>query len=417
MGEIEHTPLTVAQAQLNLAAKKLGLDAGIHKMLSQPKRSIMVSIDIRLDNGAIGVFNGVRVQHWDVRGPFKGGIRYYPDITLDEVTALSMLMTWKCAIADIPYGGAKGGVCVDSKKLSKRELERLTRRYVSLIVEYLGPHRDVPAPDMYTDAQTMAWIMDTYSQLKGYSVPECVTGKPVEVGGSEGRTEATGRGVIHCVKQASENMDLRLGKASVAIQGFGNVGYHAAQAASEIGCKVIAVSDSKGGILCENGLNPAEVLAHKEKTGTVQGFKGCRDISNEELLETRCEVLIPAALENQITCKNADRIHARLVAEAANGPTTPEADKALHEKGIVLIPDILCNCGGVTVSYFEWVQNLTREHWTLEEVNWKLEKKITRAFNDVYKLSNKEESDMRTAALMLGVGRVANAIKTLGLWP
>jgi glutamate dehydrogenase (NAD(P)+) len=417
MGEIEHTPLTAAQAQLKLAAKKLDLDAGIHKMLSQPKRSIMVSIDIRLDNGAIGVFNGVRVQHWDVRGPFKGGIRYYPGITLDEVTALSMLMTWKCAVADIPYGGAKGGVCVDSKKLSKRELERLTRRYVSLIFEYLGPHRDVPAPDMYTNAQTMAWIMDTYSQLKGYSVPECVTGKPVEVGGSEGRTEATGRGVIHCVKQAAENMNLRRGKASVAIQGFGNVGYHAAQAASEIGCKVIAVSDSNGGILCENGLNPAKVLAHKEKTGAVQGFKGCRDISNEELLETQCDVLIPAALGKQITCKNVDRIHARLVAEAANGPTTPEADKALYEKGIVLIPDILCNCGGVTVSYFEWVQNLTREHWTLEEVNGKLEKKITRAFNDVYELSNKEKSDMRTAALMLGVGRVANAIKILGLWP
>jgi glutamate dehydrogenase (NAD(P)+) len=417
MGEIEHTPLTTAQAQLKLAAKKLDLDAGIHKMLSQPKRSIMVSIDIRLDNGAIGVFNGVRVQHWDVRGPFKGGIRYYPGITLDEVTALSMLMTWKCAVADIPYGGAKGGVCVDSKKLSKRELERLTRRYVSLIFEYLGPHRDVPAPDMYTNAQTMAWIMDTYSQLKGYSVPECVTGKPVEVGGSEGRTEATGRGVIHCVKQAAENMNLRRGKASVAIQGFGNVGYHAAQAASEIGCKVIAVSDSNGGILCENGLNPAKVLAHKEKTGAVQGFKGCRDISNEELLETQCDVLIPAALGKQITCKNVDRIHARLVAEAANGPTTPEADKALYEKGIVLIPDILCNCGGVTVSYFEWVQNLTREHWTLEEVNGKLEKKITRAFNDVYELSSKEKSDMRTAALMLGVGRVANAIKTLGLWP
>ena len=417
MGATEHTPLTVTQAQLKLAAKRLNLDAGIHKMLSQPKRSMIVSIDIRLDNGAIGVFNGVRVQHWDVRGPFKGGIRYYPDITLDEVTALSMLMTWKCAIADLPFGGAKGGICVDSKKLSKRELERLTRRYVSLIFEYLGPQRDVPAPDMYTDAQTMAWIMDTYSQLKGYSVPECVTGKPVEVGGSEGRREATGKGVIHCVKQAADNMHLRLGNASVAIQGFGNVGFQAAHEANEIGCKVIAVSDSKGGILCENGLNPAEVLAHKEKTGSVQGFKDCRDISNEELLETRCDVLVPAALENQINCKNADRIHARLVAEAANGPTTPEADKALYEKGILLIPDILCNCGGVTVSYFEWVQNLTREHWTLEEVNEKLENRITRAFNEVYKLSSKEKSDMRTAALMLGVGRVANAIKTLGLWP
>ena len=413
----EHTALTVAQAQLKLAAKKLGLDSGIHKMLSQPKRSISVSIDIRLDNGAIGVYNGVRVQHWDVRGPFKGGIRYYPNITLDEVTALSMLMTWKCAVADIPYGGAKGGVCVDSKKLSKHELERLTRRYVSLIVEYLGPQRDIPAPDMYTDAQTMAWIMDTYSQLKGYMVPECVTGKPIEIGGSEGRTEATGKGVIHCVKEAAENMNLKLKGATVAIQGFGNVGYHAAAAAAEIGCKVIAVSDSSGAICNPHGLNPAAVLAHKEQTGSVQNFKGCINITNEELLETQCEILIPAAMENQITCKNADKIKAKLVAEAANGPTTPEADRALYEKGISLIPDILANCGGVTVSYFEWVQNLTREHWTLAEVNGKLETKMTKAFDDVHALSQKEKSDMRTAALMLGVGRVANAIKIMRLWP
>jgi len=413
----EHTALSVALAQLKLAAQKLELNSGIHKMLSQPKRSIAVSIDIRLDNGAIGVFNGVRVQHWDVRGPFKGGIRYYPNITQDEVTALSMLMTWKCAIADIPYGGAKGGICVDSKKLSKHELERLTRRYVSLIVEYLGPHRDIPAPDMYTDAQTMAWIMDTYSQLKGYMVPECVTGKPVEVGGSEGRTEATGRGVVHCVKEAAQNMNLKLKGATVAIQGFGNVGYHAAVAANEVGSKVVAVSDSTGAIYNPNGLNPAAVLEHKEKTGSVQNFKGCINITNEDLLETECDVLIPAAMENQITCKNADKIRAKLVAEAANGPTTPEADKCLNEKGIVLIPDILANCGGVTVSYFEWVQNLTREHWTLQEVNRKLETKMTRAFDDVFALSQKEKSDLRTAALMLGVGRVANAIKVLGLWP
>jgi glutamate dehydrogenase (NAD(P)+) len=413
----EHSALLTALAQLKLAAQKLELNSGIHKMLSQPKRSIAVSIDIRLDNGAIGVFNGVRVQHWDVRGPFKGGIRYFPGLTDDEVTALAMLMTWKCAIADIPYGGAKGGICVDSKKLSKHELERLTRRYVSLIVEYLGPHRDIPAPDMYTDAQTMAWIMDTYSQLKGYMVPECVTGKPIEIGGSEGRTEATGRGVIHCVKEAAEKMKLKLGGATVAIQGFGNVGYHAAVAAVEIGCKVVAVSDSKGGIYCPDGLNPAAVLAHKETSSSVQGFQGCKDISNEELLETQCDVLIPAAMENQINCDNVDKIHACLVAEAANGPTSPAADKALNEKGILLIPDILANCGGVTVSYFEWVQNLTREHWTLAEVNGKLETKMTKAFDDVYALSKKEESDMRTAALMLGVGRVANAIKVLGLWP
>ncbi|MGD0202382.1 MAG: Glu/Leu/Phe/Val dehydrogenase [Candidatus Bathyarchaeia archaeon] len=413
----EHTPLTVALSQLKLACKKLQLDSGMHKMLSLPKRSISVSIDIRMDNGTVGVFNGIRVQHWDARGPFKGGIRYYPNITLDEVTALAMLMTWKCAIADIPFGGAKGGVCVDTKKMSKHELERLTRRYVSLIFEYLGPHRDIPAPDMYTDAQTMAWIMDTYSQMKGYSIPESVTGKPVEIGGSWGRTEATGRGVIHCVKQAAENNSLKLKNAAVAIQGFGNVGYHAAVAAQEVGCKIIAVSDSTGGIYCADGLNPPDVLVHKEKTRSVQNYKDCKNITNEELIELSCDVLIPAALENQITCKNADKIKAKMVAEAANGPTTPEADKALYEKDICLIPDILANSGGVTVSYFEWVQNLTREQWPLEKVNRKLEAKMTKAFNDVVAIAEKEESDMRTGALMLGVGRVANAIKTLGLWP
>ncbi len=413
----ENKALDVALSQLKLAARKLELDAGLHKMLSHPKRSIMVSIDIRLDNGAIGVFNGVRVQHWDARGPFKGGTRYFPELTLEEVTALAMLMTWKCAIADIPFGGAKGGVCVDTKKMSQHELERLTRRYVSLIFEYLGPHRDIPAPDMYTDAQTMAWIMDTYSQLKGYSVPESVTGKPIEIGGSWGRLEATGRGVIHCVKQAAQRNNLKLKGATVAIQGFGNVGFHAAEAAQEIGCKIIAVSDSTGGIYCADGLNSEDVLTHKEKTGTVQNYKGCQNITNDELLELQCDVLIPAALENQITCKNADKIKAKMVAEAANGPTTPDADKALYEKGICLIPDILANSGGVTVSYFEWVQNLTREQWPLEKVNRKLETKMTKAFDDVLSIVEREESDMRTGALMLGVGRVANAIKTLGLWP
>jgi glutamate dehydrogenase/leucine dehydrogenase len=413
----EHATLNVALSQLKLATKKLQLDPGIYRMLSLPKRSISVSIDIRMDNGVVGVFSGVRVQHWDARGPFKGGIRYTPNVTLDDVTALAMLMTWKCAIANIPFGGAKGGICVDTKRMSKHELERLTRRYVSLIAEYLGPHRDIPAPDMYTDAQTMAWIMDTYSQLKGYSIPESVTGKPVEIGGSWGRTEATGRGVIHCVKQAAENNDIKLKNATVAIQGFGNVGYHAAVAAQEVGAKVIAVSDSTGGIYSSDGLNIPDVLAHKEKTSSVQNYKDCKNITNEELLELPCDILIPAALENQITRKNADKIKAKMVAEAANGPTTPDADKVLYEKEICLIPDILANSGGVTVSYFEWVQNLTREQWTLETVNMKLEEKMTKAFNDVVALAEREESDMRTGALMLGVGRVANAIKTLGLWP
>ncbi len=413
----EQTPLTVALKQLNLAAEKLDLDPGIHRLLSKPKRSIIVSIDIKMDNQTIGVFEGIRVQHWDVMGPFKGGIRYYPEIDLDEVTALAMLMTWKCAIVDIPFGGAKGGVCCDTKKLSRGELERITRRYVSLIGDYLGPHRDIPAPDMYTDAQTMAWIMDTYSQLKGYSIPESVTGKPVEIGGSEGRTQATGKGVVHCIKEACSATGIKLKNASIAIQGFGNVGYYAAQTAYDEGSKIVALSDSTGGIYCPNGLKPAEVLSHKGKTGSVQNYKDCINISNEELLETKCDVLIPAALENQITGKNAEKITARLVAEAANGPTTPEADRILNEKGIFLIPDILANSGGVTVSYFEWVQNLTREHWTLEDVNRKLEIKMTKAFSDVFTISNNQESDMRTAALMLGVGKVARAISTLGLWP
>ncbi|MCW3983586.1 MAG: Glu/Leu/Phe/Val dehydrogenase [Candidatus Bathyarchaeota archaeon] len=409
--------LNVALSHLKLASEKLNLDDGLQKMLSHAKRSITVSMDIHLDDGSVGVFNGIRVQHWDARGPFKGGIRFYPDVTVEDVTALAMLMTWKCAIADIPFGGAKGGICVDSKQLSKLELERLTRRYVSLMFEYLGPHRDIPAPDLYTDAQTMAWIMDTYSQLKGYRVPEAVTGKPVEIGGSWGRTEATGRGVVHCVKQAAANKGLKLGGALVAIQGFGNVGYHAGVAADEIGCRVVAISDSSGGIYCADGLNPQAVLAHKEQTGSIQNYKGCRNITNQELLELQCDILIPAALENQITSQNADKIKAKLVAEAANEPTTPEADRILNEKEICLIPDILANSGGVTVSYFEWVQNLTREQWPLEVVNRKLEEKMTKAFNDVEAVVAREESDMRTGALMLGVGRVANAIKTLGLWP
>jgi glutamate dehydrogenase (NAD(P)+) len=412
-----HTALTVAQEQLKIAAEKLDLDPGIHEILKNPKRSIRVAVTIKMDDCSIGVFHGVRVQHWDVKGPFKGGIRYHPSVTLEDVTALSMLMTWKCAIADLPYGGAKGGICCNPKEMSKGELERLTRRYVSLIFDYLGPHRDIPAPDVYTDEQTMAWIMDTYSQLKGYSVPESVTGKPVEIGGSEGRVCATSLGLAFCAKEAAKILKLNMKNAAVAVQGYGHVGYNAATIMHNLGCKVVAVSDSSGGIYCPDGLNPSAVNAHKEKTGSVINYKNCANITNEELLQTKCDILIPAALQNQITKENADEIKAKIVAEGANGPTTPEADKTLYEKGTCLIPDILANSGGVTVSYFEWVQNLTREHWTLEEVNRKLENKITKSFYDVHKLSRKEESDMRTAALMLGVGRVAHAIGTLGLWP
>jgi glutamate dehydrogenase/leucine dehydrogenase len=412
-----HTALTVAREQLKIAAEKLELDPGIHEILKNPKRALIVSVTIKMDDCTIGVFNGIRVQHWDVKGPFKGGIRYHPSVTLDDVTALAMWMTWKCAIADLPYGGAKGGICCNPKKMSQGELERLTRRYVSLIFDYLGPHRDIPAPDVYTNEQTMAWIMDTYSQLKGYSVPESVTGKPVEIGGSAGRNCATALGVAFCTKEAAKILNLKMKNATVAVQGYGNVGYNAASIMDSLGCKVVAVSDSSGGIYCPDGLKPSAVYAHKEKTGSVINYKNCTNITNEELLQTKCDILVPAALQNQITTDNANRIKAKIVAEGANGPTTPEADKVLHEKGTCLIPDILANSGGVTVSYFEWVQNLTREHWTLKEVDDKLENKITKSFHDVQKLSKQEESDMRTAALMLGVGRVAQSIRTLGLWP
>jgi glutamate dehydrogenase/leucine dehydrogenase len=411
------TALAVAMEQLRIAAEKLELDPGLHCMLARPKRSLIVSITVKMDDGNVNVFTGCRVQHWDARGPFKGGIRYHPNVTFDEVTALAIWMTWKCAVVDIPYGGAKGGVCCNPKKMSKGELERLTRRFTTLLYDFIGPYRDVPAPDVYTDAQTMAWIMDTYSQIRGYSVPECVTGKPISIGGSEGRAEATSLGVVVCAREAAKELGLKLRGSTVAVQGFGNVGWNAAKIAYDFGSKVVAVSDSIGGIYSARGLNPYDVYKHKSKTGSVINYKGSQNITNEDVLEARCDILIPAALENQIKKTNADKVKARIVVEGANGPTTPEADRALHEKGIVLIPDILANSGGVATSYFEWVQNLTREHWTLEDVNRKLEGKMIKAFNDVHKTAEKEESDMRTGALMLGVGRVAEAIKTLGLWP
>ena len=407
----------IAQEQLRIATEKLELDPGIHEILKNPKRSIKVSVTIKMDDHTIRVFDGIRVQHWDAKGPFKGGIRYHPELTVDDVTALAMWMTWKCAIANLPYGGAKGGICCNPKEMSNSELEKLTRRFVSLIFNYLGPHKDIPAPDLYTNEQTMAWIMDTYSQIKGYSVPESVTGKPVEIGGSEGRMRATSLGVAFCVREAAKILKLKMKNATIAVQGYGKVGYNAASIMQSMGCKVVAVSDSSGGIYCPEGLRPASVGAHKNKTGSVINYRNCQNITNEELLQLKCKILIPAALQNQISKENANKIRAKIVAEGANGPTTPEADKILYEKGTCIIPDILANSGGVTVSYFEWVQNLTREHWSLLEVNRKLEEKITRAFYDVHNLSKKEESDMRTAALMLGVGRVAQAIRTLGLWP
>lgn len=416
MGQ-RHIALSTAHQQLEIAFEKLNLDPGIHAILETPKRTIMVSVTIKMDDGTIGVFNGCRVQHWDVLGPFKGGIRYHPNVTREDVTALAMWMTWKCAVIGLPYGGAKGGVTCNPKTMSQGELERLTRRYVSLIVDYLGPHRDVPAPDVYTNAQTMAWVMDTYSQLKGYSIPESVTGKPVEIGGSEGRVCATAQGVALCAREASKILKRKLKNATVVVQGYGSVGYNAASILQEMGCRIIAISDSAGGIYCPGGINPAGAHVHKLKTGSLANYKNCNNITNAELLQTECDILIPAAMENQIRKDNADKVKAKMVIEGANGPTTPEADKVLSQKDIFHIPDILANSGGVTVSYFEWVQNLTREHWKLEEVNRKLEDKMVKGFADVYKLSLEEESNLRTAALMLGVGRVARAVETRGLWP
>ena len=415
--EQKQTVLSGPQEQLRIASEKLGLDPGIHEILKTPKRSLIVSVTIKMDDNRLCVFNGCRVQHWDVRGPFKGGIRYHPKVTVDDVAALAMLMTWKCAVVDLPYGGAKGGVACDPKEMSQGELERLTRRYISLIFEYLGPHRDVPAPDVYTDEQTMAWIMDTYSQLKGFSVPESVTGKPIEIGGSEGRICAPSFGVAFCAREAAKRLKKRIRNAKVAIQGYGHVGSNAASILHDMGCRIIAVSDSSGGIYCPSGLNPDSLRAHKAKTGSVANYKNCSILTNTELLQTDCDILIPAALENQITKENASGIKAEILVEGANGPTTPEADKVLCENGVFLVPDILANSGGVTVSYFEWVQNLTREHWNLEEVNSKLEGVMIKAFNEVYDIAMKEETDMRTGALMLGVGRVAEAIKKRGLWP
>lgn len=417
MSQAKPNPLNVALHQLRIAAEHLNLDEGIHEVLKHPKRALIVSLPVKMDNGTMKVFLGCRVQHNDARGPFKGGLRYHPEVTLDEVTALAMWMTWKCAVVDIPYGGAKGGVCCNPKEMSSNELERLTRRYTAMILDFMGPYRDVPAPDLYTDEQIMAWIMDTYSLFKGYSIPESVTGKPVIIGGFKQREDATSRGVSFCIREAMKHLRMNTKNSMVAIQGFGSVGWNAARILHEHGHRIIAVSDSKGGIYSVNGIDPVKVFAHKNKAGSVIGYPDTKQVTNEELLELPCSILVPAALENQITRENADRIKAKIVAEAANGPTTPEADKILNEKGVFIIPDILDNSGGVTSSYFEWVQNLTRERWSEQEVNSKLEAMMVKAFNDVNEISKRQETDMRSAAMMLGVGRVAEAIKTLGLWP
>ena len=411
-------PFENALTQLSETAKIIGLDNGLHQILACPKRVLTVSLPVRMDNGEIKVFMGFRSQHNDARGPFKGGIRYHPQVSIDEVKALSMWMTWKCAVANIPYGGGKGGIICDPKNLSEGEAERLTRRYAFAIADIIGPHTDIPAPDVYTGGREMAWIMDTYSMMKGnYVQPEVITGKPIAIGGSLGRNEATGRGLAITVREAAARLKINVKDALVVVQGFGNAGQFSAQLVEEQGATLIAVSDSKGCVRNRNGISVAKLRKHKEETGSVVNYPGTESITNGELLETDCTILIPAALENQITKQNAGKIKAKIVAEASNGPTTPDADKILFQNQILVIPDILANGGGVTVSYFEWLQNLRREYWTEQEVNNRLDTNITQAFADVYDIHDKNNVDMRKASMILAVNRVVEAIKIRGLWP
>ncbi len=407
----------VAQSQFDHAADQLDLDDGMRRVLRVPKRELTVNFPVTMDDGSVAVFTGHRVQHNLSRGPAKGGIRYHQDVSLDEVRALAMWMTWKCACVNIPYGGGKGGVIVDPKKLSIREVEGLTRRFTTEISPIIGPDRDIPAPDVNTNAQTMAWIMDTYSMHHGYTISGVVTGKPIAVGGSLGRNEATARGAVFTLQQASKALGISLEGARVAIEGYGNAGSIAATLLAAEGATIIAVSDSTGGIHNPSGLDPAKVGAWKQEHGTVVGFPGADTVTNDELLTLPCDILVPAALENQITRHNAPRVQAKIVAEAANGPTTPEADAILHDKGVFLIPDILCNAGGVTVSYFEWVQDMQSFFWTEDRINDSLKGIMDRAFGDVYAMADRHEVDMRTAAYMVAVARVAEATTLRGLYP
>jgi len=410
-------PYRIAQIQFDIAAEYLKLDPGIRQILRAPKRVLEVSVPTKMDNGQLKVFTGYRVQHNVSRGPAKGGIRYHPNVTLDEVKALATWMTWKTATVNIPYGGGKGGVICDPKRMTKPELERMTRRYTSEILPLIGPEQDIPAPDVYTDAQTMAWIMDTYSMTKGYSTLGVVTGKPLSIGGSEGRTEATARGCVVATDEACKVKKMSLRGATVAIQGFGNVGALAAKLFTEKKARVIAISDSRGGVFNSRGIDPLKAMRYKERAGTVVGMPGTSRVSNDDLLTMKCDILVPAALENVITLNNVEQIKAKIVVEAANGPTTPHADEVLARKGILLLPDILANAGGVTVSYFEWVQDLQSFFWSEAEVNAKLEVVMRRAFQEVHETARKQRVPMRAGAYILAVGRVADATLVRGLFP
>ena len=407
----------VALEQFNIAADVLGLEETMRRILSHCQRELIVSLPVEMDDGRVEVFTGYRVQHNTGPGPSKGGIRYHPQVSLPEVKALAMWMTWKCAVAGLPYGGAKGGVTVDPKALSQNELKRLTRRYTTEISFMIGPDKDIPAPDVNTTPQVMAWIMDTYSTNLGYTVPGVVTGKPILLGGSEGRNEATGRGCVFAIEEAARVRNIDLANASVVIQGFGNVGSVAARLISELGTKVVAIGDVKGGIYNPNGLDVSAVAKHCAETGTVVGFKEAEPVTNAELLVLPCDILIPAALENQLTIENASRVQASMICEAANGPTSPEADRIFEERGIYVLPDIYANAGGVTVSYFEWAQAQQAFPWTEQQVNERLKQFMARSFAAVHETSLKYGVSMRTAALVRAISRVAEFTRVRGIYP
>ena len=402
--------------EFNVAARLLKLDPGVWKILTNPKRQIVVSCPVQMDNGEIEVFTGFRVQYNITLGPAKGGIRYHPDVTLDEVTALAAWMTWKCAVAHIPFGGGKGGIICDPANMSKRELEALTRRYVAEIVDAIGPEKDVPAPDVNTNEQIMAWVMDTYSMHVGHTTTSVVTGKPLELGGSMGRREATGRGVMIATREAAHHVGIDLRGARVAVQGFGNVGSISAELLARQGARIVAVTDWKGGVYNESGIDIGRLLAHVQQHRTVDGFSGGDPLAHERLFALDVDVLIPAALENQITMSNASSIKARIIIEGANGPTTPDAHRTLHERGVFIVPDILANSSGVTTSYFEWVQDRYGYFWTEQEVNERLERKMCEAFGDVLQTALKYNVDMRTAAYVVAINRVATVTKMRGMY-
>lgn len=410
----ELNPFKIAQKQLEKAVDVLGLDQDVHDLLKEPLRTLEVRIPVRMDDGSTKTFTGFRVQYNDARGPTKGGIRFHPDETIDTVKALASWMTWKCSVVGIPYGGGKGGIICNPKELSTSELERLSRGYIRAVAQFIGPEKDIPAPDVYTTPQIMAWMMDEFSKLRQYNVPGIITGKPIPVGGSLGRGTATAQGAVYCVREAAKELGIDLTKATAVVQGFGNAGSYAAILLKEMGVTIVGVSDSKGGIYAPEGLDPKAVLDHKAQTRSVADFPGAKNVSNSELLELPCDILVPAALENQITGSNADRVKAKIVAEAANGPLTPEADAILAKKGIFDIPDFLCNAGGVTVSYFEWVQNEAGFYWTEEEVARRLDEIMTMSFHAVLKTSRERSIDMRTAAYVLAVSRVVEAMRLRG---